>query len=170
MKTLRTTLILTYVVLVALLLLQRCERPATPSETPETPSQADSTIVRRAREVGGEGSLKITLLWDWYADVDLHVVEPNGTELYFRNTQDTATGGSLDHDDIEGGPDSAENICWEAPPSGDYEVSLVLYRAKGDFHGPCTVIVFQEGHDPMRYEVSLSPLKKRRAVCTVTVP
>lgn len=167
MKTLRTTLILTYVVLVALLLLQRCEWPA---GAPEPPSEADSTYVRRAMEVGGEGALKITLLWDWYADVDLHVVEPNGTKLFWRNKEDTATGGFLDCDDLEGGPNSAENIYWENPPSGDYEVSLNLYREKRESQGPCTVIVFQEGREPVRYEVHLSPLKKRQAVCTVTVP
>lgn len=175
MKTLNTTLILTYALLIALLLLQRCERqrnstPSPPAGQEEAqPLPADSSDVRRAREAGGSGALKITLLWDWFADVDLHVIQPNGTEICYRHTQDDSTGGQLDRDNTIGGPNSAENIFFATPPSGNYKVWLRLYKEKGDSRGPCTLIILQDGHEPVRYEVELSPLHRERSVCTVSV-
>ena len=55
------------------------------------------------------GNPQFTLIWNSTADLDLHVLEPGGSHLYWENRHGTQ-GGELDVDDIDGmGP---ENIYW----------------------------------------------------------
>jgi hypothetical protein len=55
------------------------------------------------------GDPQFTLLWDSKADIDLHVVEPGGKEIFW-NDPKGRRGGELDVDNVEGfGP---ENIYW----------------------------------------------------------
>jgi hypothetical protein len=74
----------------------------------------------------GTGDVKVTLSFDRLHDLDLHVIEPNGEEIWYENNA-SATGGGLD---LDAGqlcmPSSAnaENIFWspgDAPP-GTYRV------------------------------------------------
>jgi hypothetical protein len=56
----------------------------------------------------GQGALRFTLTWSTPGDMDLHVMPPCGTEIYFGRT--SACGGTLDVDDTsQRGP---ENIFW----------------------------------------------------------
>ncbi|MEZ4390194.1 MAG: MopE-related protein [Polyangiales bacterium] len=75
----------------------------------------------------GNGQLRFTLTWDVQADLDLHVVPPCGTEIYYGRLN--ACGGSLDRDSCPAlaATDSAdrcngpENVFWaSAPPAGAY--------------------------------------------------
>ena len=55
------------------------------------------------------GDPQFTLLWDSNADLDLHVIEPGGKEIFWNDTKGRF-GGELDVDNVEGfGP---ENIYW----------------------------------------------------------
>ncbi|WP_435018856.1 YfaP family protein [Tundrisphaera sp. TA3] len=55
------------------------------------------------------GDPQFTLLWDSVADLDLHVFEPGGSEIYW-NSRKGRLGGELDVDNVDGyGP---ENIYW----------------------------------------------------------
>jgi uncharacterized protein YfaP (DUF2135 family) len=55
------------------------------------------------------GDPQFTLLWDTKADIDLHVIEPGGKEIFW-NDPKGRLGGELDVDNVEGfGP---ENIYW----------------------------------------------------------
>ena len=55
------------------------------------------------------GDPQFTLIWDSNADIDLHVIEPGGKEIYWNDTKGRF-GGELDVDNVEGfGP---ENIYW----------------------------------------------------------
>jgi hypothetical protein len=55
------------------------------------------------------GDPQFTLLWDSVADIDLHVIEPGGKEIYW-NDRKGNQGGELDVDNTDGyGP---ENIYW----------------------------------------------------------
>ena len=82
----------------------------------------------------GTGELQISLSWDQESDVDLHVVEPSGEEIYFGNTT-SATGGTLDLDSnaycrVDGIQN--ENITWErSAPSGQYTVRVNYWSACG---------------------------------------
>jgi len=74
----------------------------------------------------GYGDVQITLTWDNIADLDLHVIDPNGEDIYFYHDY-SISGGKLDVDDIDGyGP---ENIYWpnNEAPSGNYEVYVHHY-------------------------------------------
>lgn len=76
---------------------------------------------------------QITVRLDWNkhsgnTDIDLHVVDPSGEEIYYRHMQ-SASGGWLDRDDVVGpGP---EHIRWEEAPAGTYKI-YVHYYPNGD--------------------------------------
>jgi hypothetical protein len=73
----------------------------------------------------GSGDLSVTLTWNSAADIDLHVVEPNGTRVFYANRRGTTA--TLDRDDTDGlGP---ENI-FVAPGqalAGVYRVYIVHF-------------------------------------------
>lgn len=167
MNYLRTILLSTFVILIILLLLNKCtscnvdrtsQLPLPNSPRVDTIVRVDTvflpdttnnqqvendSIARVVENIGGDGNLKITLLWNFHGDIDLHVLQPNQREIFYRNKKDRRTGGKLDVDNTAGGRGAAENIYWSNPPSGCYKVSLVYYRK--DSHspngGPCTVVV-----------------------------
>ena len=61
----------------------------------------------------GTGDVQATLSWDHEADMDLHLFDPDGEEIYYGNDT-SASGGTLDHDANVGCglPDAVENIFW----------------------------------------------------------
>lgn len=75
----------------------------------------------------GTGSLQISLSWNTATDQDLHVEEPGGEVISFRNDF-SLSGGQLDRDDIDGfGP---ENIFWlDDAPDGEYKVQVDDYNS-----------------------------------------
>ena len=83
----------------------------------------------------GTGDVQITLVWADGNDLDLHVIDPSGAEIYFSNPQ-SPTGGILDHDDTAGCARTGthvENVFWPtggAPP-GRYRVFVKNYSSCG---------------------------------------
>jgi hypothetical protein len=81
----------------------------------------------------GTGDVRITLVWDDTNDLDLHVIDPNGEEIFFDNPISTS-GGRLDVDANAGcsGTTSSprENIFWPTglAPTGTYTVRVVYFR------------------------------------------
>ncbi len=213
MKTLKTTLIATYIILILLLLLGMCSRPAC-NRTPDAPQANEparidtvfqrDTVVRvdtvmhtdtvmrtdtitrvdtvrveqpqprrdeqqeRARRVGANGKLKVTLLWDFYGDIDLHVTEPGGNKVWFKKRANSATGANLDVDNRRGGRGAAENIAWSNPRNGKYQVRLNYY-SKSTLNniaqaGQCTVVVFINGN-ARSYRVPMYRVGQNQVVC-----
>ncbi len=90
------------------------------------------------------GDPQFTLLWDSKADIDLHVVEPGGKEIYW-NDPKGRHGGELDVDNVEGfGP---ENIYWLKQsedgskelgpgPPGEYRWFVLYYGGNGGIPVP----------------------------------
>src|SRR5699024_6524329 len=84
----------------------------------------------------GTGKLHVSLSWNQENDVDLHLIEPNGEEIYFGNRQSN-NGGNLDIDSnaacsIDGIKN--ENIYYEDEPgviveAGEYEVLVNLWSS-----------------------------------------
>ncbi|MFO0604471.1 MAG: hypothetical protein U0324_14920 [Polyangiales bacterium] len=74
----------------------------------------------------GQGQLRFTLTWDTNGDMDLHLLPPCGTEIYYSRT--SACGGTLDVDNTSGrGP---ENIYWSsAYTPGTYQVCPEAYTS-----------------------------------------
>lgn len=101
---------------------------------------------------GGEGPIQVTLRYNNFDDLDLHVVEPGGCEVYYSNPQCV---GSLDLDSNAGCGQStvdAENIIYPPldggvpPPSGTYTVRVDMYQnCDGAAHIPFEVIVRHNG-------------------------
>jgi hypothetical protein len=98
----------------------------------------------------GGGAIQITLLWLGDADIDLHVTDPFGEEIYFGHDT-SASGGFLDHDTIPCGsgiPQPVENVFWPTggAPSGHYMVAVHYYsRCETPFTTPFEVIVRLDG-------------------------
>ncbi|MFO7281814.1 MAG: DUF6777-containing protein, partial [Thermoanaerobacterales bacterium] len=79
----------------------------------------------------GTGDVQITLEWSSTADLDLHVHEPSGHEIYFGDRGPSPSGGELDvdsnvncmDDGVDGG---VENVYWPSgeAPSGTYTVEV----------------------------------------------
>lgn len=82
--------------------------PAPPQQAP--PIGEMKKIVRDAEMVRGVkvqiGDPQFTLLWDTGADLDIHVIEPGGSEIFWE-ARNGKQGGILDVDDVEGfGPEN----------------------------------------------------------------
>lgn len=79
-------------------------------------SVADS-FKEKVKAAGGnvEGFMRCSLHWFNYDDLDVHVTEPNGHEIYYANRRSYITGGTLDVDMNAGSGktrDAVENIVW----------------------------------------------------------
>lgn len=188
MKGLKIILGIIYPILIILLLLSNCNRHKA-GEGQENTEEDSRTVkeeqvdtdtaqvdtaqaVREARNTGQTGDLKVTLLWDFYGDIDLHVMQPTGFEIYYSHPQDAATGGALDVDNREGGEGSAENIFWPNPPKGKYQVYLHFFQNRSQnvpSSGVCTVVVFLKGRDPQTYRVEMNQKGDLKKVVTINI-
>jgi len=76
------------------------------------------------------GQITVSLLWDTYDDLDLHVITPSGARIYFENMR--ADGGVLDVDmNVEDNKvvlNPVENIFFTNPRQGAYTVKVVDYK------------------------------------------
>ncbi len=85
---------------------------------------------RLAREGGKSGVVQISLAWDDYNDLDMHVFCPSGERIYFNNRK-SECGGELDVD-MNVRPKSKkpiENVVWtEVAPDGEYKIGVHFYR------------------------------------------
>lgn len=184
---------LIYPILIVLLLLNNCKgcnsgadsvtlSPSTSSvDSMVSPAivsedvEIDTTtaeVVRQAESVGSTGALKVTLLWNFHADIDLHVKQPSGKVIYYKEKQDSSSGGYLDVDNREGGNGAAENIFWNKPPKGQYMIALNYYgesQSGKTESGTCTVVVFQEGREPVVYNVNMSTLNEFKDVVLINI-
>ncbi len=110
-------------------------------ETGDTPCVEDEDCGPCAICVGevcvGTGQLRFTLTWTTDSDFDLHVITPDGVEIFFANPSDG--GGVLDVDQCIGpcgNGTHVENIFFaDMPPCGQFTTYVVNFdgRAGGDF-------------------------------------
>jgi hypothetical protein len=80
----------------------------------------------------GIGDVKVTLSFDRLHDLDLHVVEPSGDQIFYQRPGSTA-GGQLDLDSGANCQPSAynvENVFWPpgGAPKGTYRVSVQNFQ------------------------------------------
>ncbi len=103
---------------------------------------ANPRTLTASKAPGPEGALVVSLRWDTEADLDLHVVDPDGVEIWKRNInsyEPPPPGEPVDPDAWKAGAildlDSnaacvidgrrEENVIWKAaPPSGRYLVRV----------------------------------------------
>jgi tRNA A-37 threonylcarbamoyl transferase component Bud32 len=99
---------------------------ATPPATTTTAPPATTTTV-----VLGTGDVQATLRWSGDADLDLHVIDPDGVEIYFENAR-SPSGGTLDVDMVPqcgATGNNVENVFWPEGGSipGVYQAFVVHY-------------------------------------------
>ena len=177
MKTLKTVLFSTYALLAILLLINyntnKTEASTRSSDTLTEEPVDTADVVRTAEKVGNNGALKVTLLWNFEGDIDLHVKQPNNKEIYYDHKNDASTGGALDVDNQNGGNGSAENIYWARPPKGEYTIQLVYYqqsKSTGVVGSViCKVVVFQEGKAPQTYTTEMSEVKETKTIIKIKI-
>jgi hypothetical protein len=94
------------------------------SPTAYGPHVTRALSVRRV----GTGDVQVSVAWNTAADLDLHVVDPNGDELYWDDRK-AASGGELDLDSnaaCDSDQSRNENAAWPVgrAPGGKYVVYL----------------------------------------------
>ena len=101
----------------------------------------------------GTGDVQINITWDSRADVDLHVVDPFGEEVYWAH-KTAVSGGTLDLDsNARCGSDGprAENIFWASglvAPRGEYLVRADYWSNCSDVKTNYVVTVNTRGKPP----------------------
>lgn len=106
----------------------------------------------RCAEPLGTGAVQATLRWDNNDDMDLHVTDPMGEEIYYGHGT-SASGGQLDRDNIPGcdaaesGNANVENIFWPegVAPSGQYQVFVNEFNNCSDNNAQWTLQVRVHG-------------------------
>lgn len=99
------------------------ERDIPPSTTTTTTTTTEPTTTTTI--ILGTGDVQATLRWNTDADLDLHLIDPDGAEIAFY-APSSASGGQLDVDDVplsgDNGP-HVENIFWPPgeAPNGAYQ-------------------------------------------------
>lgn len=79
----------------------------------------------------GTGAVQATASWDVDSDLDILLVEPSGTEIYFNN-KTSSSGGELDLDsnaDCDIDSKRNENITYPQATAGTYTVYVNLYSS-----------------------------------------
>ncbi len=105
----------------------------------------------------GNGELQVNLTWNTDADLDIHVFEPDGTEIFWNNTV-SSSGGQLDLDaNVNCGNVSVENIFWDqVPPVGTYTVAIENFQGCSQVDSDFIITVTVPGQAPMLFTGSVS--------------
>lgn len=108
----------------------------------------------------GTGDVQVSVSWDAMSDVDLHVVDPSGAEVYYGSDL-VASGGRLDLDSnascgIDG--KNNENITWPtgSAPRGSYTVRVDYWDSCGVAKTNYVVTVRVKGKAPAVYSGSFT--------------
>ncbi len=100
----------------------------------------------------GTGDVQVSISWTGASDVDLHVFDPSGEEVYWAN-RTAASGGELDLDSNPGcdiDNTNNENIVWASgtAPAGDYRVVVDYWADCGVPRSDYVVTVALTGQQP----------------------
>jgi hypothetical protein len=104
----------------------------------------------------GTGEIQTNVTWDSPADLDLHLIDPSGTEIYYGHRQSN-TGGQLDLDSNAAcGSDGprAENVFWGegvVVPHGEYILRVDNWSACNAQLTNYTVTINLKGQPPKIY-------------------
>jgi len=109
----------------------------------------------------GTGDVQVNVSWDVDSDVDLHVVEAGGTEIYYANKGPTTAGGTLDLDSNAAcnlDHKRSENVTWPSgrAPHGTYTVRVDLWSACNQARTNYVVTVNVKGQQPQFFNGSFA--------------
>eukprot|EP00438_Fugacium_kawagutii_P024181 Skav230782 [mRNA] locus=scaffold1473:234833:236494:- [translate_table: standard] len=138
-------------------------------------SVQSSVFKERVESNGGlydNTAIRATLIWNNCNDVDLHIREPDGTEIFYGHKRSEGSFGYLDIDRNVGSSCDArpvENIRWEigrsAPAFGEYEVMVNLYSYDGraPHHTPFQLEV-QHGSELKHFQAEVSQKGEKKLI------
>ena len=132
-------------------------------ESRDAAQRAMSELRARLEREGAQSSdVQISLMWNNYNDLDLHVVCPSGERIHGGNKK-SACGGELDVDaNVRAETRKPiENVFWEEgkAPAGRYQVYIHYYKKhkKRRSKDPTKFqVIVNEGGDPREYNGELS--------------
>jgi hypothetical protein len=106
------------------------------------------------------GNIQVTVAWNSSSDVDLHVYDPSGQEVYYGNRQ-IPSGGHLDHDANAAcsvAPPTVENVYWDNPnpPRGTYRAEVRAYDMCNMGQTPVTLSISVGGRIQGTYQYTLT--------------
>ena len=136
----------------------------------------DELRARLERKGARSTDVQVSLMWNNYNDLDLHVVCPSGERIHGGNRK-SACGGHLDVD-ANVRPDSRkpiENVVWPEgeAPAGTYQVFVHYYKKhkKRRSKDPTKFQVIANAYgDLMEYTGELTFGEEIQLVCSFTVP
>lgn len=102
----------------------------------------------QCEQVAEDGVVRVTLSWANQVDMDLHVTEPDGNEIFYGNPV-SPSGGELDVDVQCRGNGGIENVRWDGstdtPQDGTYTVGVDEFNQCGDGPAAWLVEAFVDG-------------------------
>ena len=120
----------------------------------------------------GTGDVQVSVAWSGASDIDLHVFDPRGEEIYYDHKL-SSSGGQLDLDsngacDIDGR--NAENVVWPPAraPHGTYRVVIDYYDDCGVAQTDWIVTVQVIGASPRIFSGSFTGIGAETPMLQVT--
>jgi len=97
---------------------------------------------------GQSGDLRVNLQWYCKTDLDLHVIDPCGNEIYFSKRKATCKGGTgtldLDANALFGTTSRPQENCyWLKPSQGIYTIKVVCFKWR------------ERSNNPISYNISI---------------
>ena len=105
--------------------------PETSSEPPAPTEESMNSLLNAAG--AGQGDITVSLAWNTIDDVDLHIINPDESHIYYSNR--STGGGTLDVDANAGSQritDPVENIYYAAPSNGHYRVYIHEFNDRSE--------------------------------------
>jgi len=130
-------------------------------------SEEDGTGFVVPPELLGTGDVQATLAWEGMCDLDLHVIDPAGNDIWWRN-QRPGSGGVVDWHDtcnavVHGGP---ENIYWPegSAPSGEYTVVIDCSDPCGENQATTWKVTLIVNGEERTFSGTIDPIEKIEVV------
>ena len=106
--------------------------PLTKNEPPK-PTPPSNNTVNPPDLKGQSGDLRVNLQWYTKTDLDLHVIDPCGNEIFFSKRRASCGGGvgtlDLDANALFGTTSRPqENIYWNTPSKGTYTIKVDCFK------------------------------------------
>lgn len=104
---------------------------------------------------GSNGKFRVNLEWNTIDDLDLHLIIPDGQEIYYGN-KDVSSNGCQGHLDLDANAGAytetpQENIYWDDNvPYGKYKINVHCYTYRsGASSIPFIITVFSDSNKPI---------------------
>ena len=126
--------------------------------TTTTVTMTETVLEERITEYRtGTGEITISLIWDTWDDLDLHVVAPDGSHIYYGTP--FGGGGVLDHDANAGSErtlEPVENIYFAVPQSGQYTIWIQDYNDRSEGYDTNYLLRITIGDQVLYYDGTIN--------------